>query len=157
LAIVMLLGGLWHGAAWNFVVWGGVHGAWLALERALGKRSLYGGLPRPLRVALTFSGVLVMWVFFRAADLGDARRYLSAMFGLAEALPAAALVGGVIASPYTLLSLACAAIATWLCPQTWDWTRTLTASRAALALGLLCLALVGMASQGYNPFIYFIF
>jgi alginate O-acetyltransferase complex protein AlgI len=157
LAIVMLLGGLWHGAAWNFVVWGGLHGAWLALERALGKRSPYAGLPRPLRVALTFSGVLVTWVFFRAADLDDALRYLSAMFGLSEVLPAAALVGGVIARPYTLLSLACAVVVTWACPQTWDWTRTLTAPRAALALGLLSLALIGMASQGYNPFIYFIF
>ena len=56
LAIVMLLGGLWHGAAWNFVVWGGLHGVWLAAERALGKRSLYGAWPRPARVAFTFLG-----------------------------------------------------------------------------------------------------
>ncbi len=56
LGIVMLLGGLWHGAAWNFVVWGGLHGAWLALERSLGKRSLYGGLPRPAPRRLPPSG-----------------------------------------------------------------------------------------------------
>jgi len=157
LAIVMLLGGLWHGAAWNFVVWGGLHGAWLALERALGKRSLYGGLPRPARVALTFSGVLLTWVFFRAPDLAGAWRYLAAMFGLADAAPAAALVGGVIDTPYSLLSLALAALVTWSCPQTWDFTRRLTAPRAALVVGLLVLALIAMASQGYNPFIYFIF
>jgi hypothetical protein len=46
---------------------------------------------------------------------------------------------------------------TWGAPQTWDWTRRLTWPRAAMALGCLALALVAMASQGYNPFIYFIF
>jgi alginate O-acetyltransferase complex protein AlgI len=157
LAIVMLLGGLWHGAAWNFVAWGALHGAWLALERALGKRSGYGGLPRPARVALTFSGVLVTWVFFRAADLPAAGRYLASMFGLVDAPPGAALVAGVIDTPYSMLSLALAALVTWTCPQTWDWTRRLTAPRAVLALASLVLALIAMASQGYNPFIYFIF
>jgi alginate O-acetyltransferase complex protein AlgI len=153
----MLLGGLWHGAAWNFVVWGGLHGAGLALERALGKRSPYGALPRPLRVAATFLAVLVGWVFFRAADLAAAQRYLGAMFGLVEAQPAAALVGGLVHTPYAWISLAAAAIVTWACPQTWDWTRTLTWRRATAAVACLALALVAMATQGYNPFIYFIF
>jgi alginate O-acetyltransferase complex protein AlgI len=157
LGIVMLLGGLWHGAAWNFVVWGGLHGAWLAVERALGKRSLYRGLPRPVRVALTFLGVLVTWVFFRAPDVGGAWRYLSFMFGLGEVQPGAGLVGGMIHAPYYLLSLAVAAVVTWGCPQTWDWTRRLTPLRGTLALGCLVVALIAMASQGYNPFIYFIF
>ena len=157
LAVVMLLGGLWHGAAWNFVVWGGLHGAGLAVERALGKRSLYHGLPRPLRVGLTFLVVLVGWVFFRASDVGAALAYLSAMFGLAEPQPAAGLVGGIVGAPYYLLSLGIAALVTWSCPQTWDWTRCLTPPRATLALAAFVLALIAMASQGYNPFIYFIF
>ena len=157
LAVVMLLGGLWHGAAWNFVVWGGLHGVWLAAERALGKRSPYGGLPRPVRVALTFLGVLVTWVFFRAPDLPSAGRYLAAMAGVGELPPAAALVGGIVHTPYSLLCLALAAVVTWACPQTWDWTRRLTWPRGLTALGLLGLALLAMATQGYNPFIYFIF
>ena len=157
LAIVMLLGGLWHGAAWNFVVWGGLHGAWLAMERAHGKRSLYAGWPRPLRVGLTFAGVLITWVFFRAPDLAGALGYLSSMFGLAAVRPEASLIGGIIYAPYFLVSLAAAATVTWGCPQTWDWTRRLTLPRATLALGCLGLALMAMASQGYNPFIYFIF
>jgi alginate O-acetyltransferase complex protein AlgI len=157
LAIVMLLGGLWHGAAWNFVVWGGLHGVWLAAERAAGKRSLYGGLPRPARVALTFLGVLLTWVFFRAPDLPAALRYLQAMLGIADVQPGAALVGSILFTPYALLSLAVAAAITWGAPQTWDWTRRLSWPRASLAFGCLVLALVAMASQGYNPFIYFIF
>jgi alginate O-acetyltransferase complex protein AlgI len=157
LALVMLLGGLWHGAAWNFVVWGGLHGAWLALERAAGKHSLYPGLPRALRVALTFVGVLVTWVFFRAADLPSAFGYLGSMLGLAAVRPSAQLLGGLLYQPYFLLSLAVAALVTWTAPQTWDWSRRITAPRGALALGCLGLALVAMASQGYNPFIYFTF
>ena len=55
----MLLGGLWHGASWNFVVWGGLHGALLAFERMRGKAAVYRRLPVPLRVAVTFALVLV--------------------------------------------------------------------------------------------------
>ena len=157
LAVVMLLGGLWHGAAWNFVVWGGIHGVWLAIERALGKRSLYGALPRPARVTLTFLGVLIAWVFFRAPDLPAAGRYLASMFGFAEAQPAAALLGSIFHAPYALASLAMAALVTWGAPQTWDWTRRLTAPKAGMALALLILALIAMGSQGFNPFIYFNF
>ena len=157
LAVVMLLGGLWHGAAWNFVVWGGIHGVWLAIERALGKRSLYGALPRPARVTLTFLGVLIAWVFFRAPDLPAAGRYLASMFGFAEAQPAAALLGSILHAPYSLGSLAMAALVVWGAPQTWDWTRRLTAPKAGMALALLILALIAMGSQGFNPFIYFNF
>jgi len=66
-------------------------------------------------------------------------------------------LGGILYTPYSLLSLAVAAAVTWGCPQTWDWTRRITWSRGMLALSCLALALVAMASQGYNPFIYFTF
>jgi alginate O-acetyltransferase complex protein AlgI len=84
LFLVMLLGGLWHGASWNFVVWGGLHGTFLAFERMQGKTAPYWRLPAPARVAITFVVVLITWVFFRAADLPAAGRYLSAMLGLAD-------------------------------------------------------------------------
>ena len=157
LAVVMLLGGLWHGASWNFVVWGGLHGAWLAFERALGKRSPYSFLPRPARVLLTFTGVLVTWVFFRAADLNAAVRYLKDMLALGDPRPESLLLGVVMFTPYALASLAIAGLVTWLAPQTWDWSRRLTVPRVAVSFVLLALALTMMSSQGYNPFIYFIF
>ena len=47
LAVVMLLGGLWHGASWNFVIWGGIHGSMLVLERAHGKNAFYHRMPKP--------------------------------------------------------------------------------------------------------------
>ncbi len=157
LAVVMLLGGLWHGASWNFVVWGGLHGAWLAFERALGKRSPYSFLPKPGRVLLTFTGVLVTWVFFRAPDLPSAGSYLADMFGVTGPPPEAAMLGLVMFTPYALISLAVAGLVTWIAPETGDWSRRLTVPRAAIAFACLSLALVMMASQGYNPFIYFIF
>nr|MDQ2730610.1 MBOAT family protein [Armatimonadota bacterium] len=69
LMITMLLGGLWHGAAWNYIIWGGIHGGMLAFERAQGKNSPYRTLPHALRVALTFFVVVLAWVFFRAGTL----------------------------------------------------------------------------------------
>lgn len=71
LLITMLLGGLWHGAAWNFVIWGGFHGAWLWVHRWWSERrpAREGGMALQVskRVA-TFHGVCAAWVFFRAAD-----------------------------------------------------------------------------------------
>jgi alginate O-acetyltransferase complex protein AlgI len=157
LALVMLLGGLWHGAAWNFVVWGAFHGVWLAAERALGKESLYRALPRPLRVALTFLGVTVSWVFFRAPNLPAAVSYLGAMAGRVEPLPAAALLPGYVYSAYHLGSVLLAGAVVWAGRETWDWSRRLTWVKGGAAFGLLALALLALAGQGYNPFIYFIF
>jgi alginate O-acetyltransferase complex protein AlgI len=85
LAIVMLLGGLWHGAAWTFVIWGGMHGAFLVVNHAW--RRLTGTqVPGPaLRWAyrlLTFLAVVVAWVMFRAGDLETARILYAGMAGL---------------------------------------------------------------------------
>ncbi len=157
LMIVMLLGGLWHGASANFVVWGGIHGLWLALERARGRRGLAAGLPAALQTASTFAIVSFGWVFFRAADLDAALRYLGHMAGLGAVQEGAALVGGVIYGPYYLASLAAAAAVTWLAPQSWDFTRRLDVPRAAWALALLWLACALLFAQSFNPFIYFMF
>ena len=157
LLLVMLLGGLWHGAAWTFVIWGGLHGTLLALERTRGKTALYNRLPRPLRVGATFIMVSVGWVFFRAADLDEAVRFLQSMVGLRPVEPAGQLLAGVLYQPYLAGTVAVAAIVTWGCPQTWDWTRRLTVPRAGLTTAALVAALALLSTQAYNPFIYFIF
>lgn len=82
----MLLGGLWHGAAWHFVIWGGIHGLLLAGERAV-KHIVPAGIDtgRPaVRLALmllTYLLVCFTWVFFRAGDTGAAMTMLAAMSG----------------------------------------------------------------------------
>jgi alginate O-acetyltransferase complex protein AlgI len=157
LMAVMLIGGLWHGASWNFLVWGGIHGALLAIERIRGKAAPYGMLPAPLRVALTFGIVLVSWVFFRAATIPAALDYLAAMAGRAEVAPEALLLSGVVYQPYYLGTMAIAAVVTWSCPQTWDWTRTLTAPKAAVTAALFVLSTIALTTQAFNPFIYFFF
>lgn len=157
LFIVMLLGGLWHGAAWNFVAWGALHGLLLAAERLRGKASLYGSLPGSARMAVTFVIVLVTWVFFRSPDLTAAIRYLGDMAAIGTIQPGAQLLPGIVYAPYYLGTFALSAIIVWFAPQTWDWTRTLTAPKAVAIFAVLVLAVVVLTTQAYNPFIYFIF
>ena len=157
LAIVMLLGGLWHGAAWNFVIWGGIHGLLLAGERLRGKLPPYRWLPAVGRRAVTFTLVLITWVFFRAADLPAALLYLRSMFGLEVVHETAGLLGGILDQPYYLGTVLLAALVTWTFPQTWDWTRTITPLKAAGIIGLWLASIAVLATQGFNPFIYFIF
>ncbi len=66
LMLTMLLGGLWHGAAWTFVVWGGIHGARLAAERGLRERFGTARVPAWAGWLVTFNVVCLAWVFFRA-------------------------------------------------------------------------------------------
>ena len=84
LMTTMLLGGLWHGANWTFVVWGGLHGTYLVAERAI--RSRFSGVrPGPLALVaiglLTYALVDVTWVFFRAKDFTTAWHVITGMFG----------------------------------------------------------------------------
>jgi alginate O-acetyltransferase complex protein AlgI len=76
----MLLGGLWHGANWTFVAWGGLHGVALAVNHVWEARGLR--LPRTMAWALTLLFVMACWVLFRAADFGTAGSVLSSMAGL---------------------------------------------------------------------------
>jgi alginate O-acetyltransferase complex protein AlgI len=157
LMLVMLLGGLWHGAAATFLIWGALHGVALAAERAFGRRPIYAGLPRPLRIALTFALVSVAWVFFRAPDLGAALDYLARLAGLGEAGPAAVLASGVIQQPYHVAVLIAAAAITWGGRTSWEWTRTLSPARAAVCMAAFTAACAVLFTQSFNPFIYFIF
>ncbi len=81
LLIVFVLCGFWHGASWNFLIWGLLHGAFLALERTRFGDFLKK-LWRPLRHAYVLLAVMISWVFFRADDLPYALRFLAAMFGM---------------------------------------------------------------------------
>jgi alginate O-acetyltransferase complex protein AlgI len=157
LALVMVLGGLWHGASWNFVIWGALHGGLLAGERAYGKRPFYWALPAPLRMGLTFVLVLFTWVFFRARDLQSALVYCATMLGLHTPEGPAWLLSGIIATPYYLGTVLLCALVVWTCPQTWDWSRRLGPGKAVTALALFLLAVTVLTTQAYNPFIYFIF
>jgi D-alanyl-lipoteichoic acid acyltransferase DltB (MBOAT superfamily) len=92
LILTMLLGGLWHGAGWNFLIWGGLHGIYLSINHLWGswryeekyrsrRNSTLGLLQTRLSWAVTFLAVAVSWVFFRAQTLSGAWKLLSGLFG----------------------------------------------------------------------------
>ncbi len=157
LALVMILGGLWHGASWNFLIWGGIHGGMLAFERAQGKHSIYHKLPKPLKILITFITVCFAWVFFRADNLSKAVNYCAAMIGLGQEQDGAGLIAGLIYQPYYLIWFVIAAVVAWFFPQTWDFTRKVTAPKAVAVFSLFLVAIVVLTTQSFNPFIYFIF
>ena len=117
LMVTMLLGGLWHGASWTFVVWGGLHGTYLAVERLLREtireRAWFSSWAFKLSMALlTYFLVNITWVFFRAEDFNHAATMLASMFGLTknpekvlylnEIIPAALVIAGMVATHWRL-------------------------------------------------------
>ena len=159
LMIVMLLGGLWHGANWTFLAWGLFHGTILCLERLAGRSPVYAALPGTLRCALTFVLVLFSWVLFRAPDIATAGEFMGAMFTGAGDPAAAALLSGRLFQPFYLVALASAAACIWFGRETREvveWSRTHGVGRLATT-GAFALAVLAMFSQAENPFLYFQF
>jgi alginate O-acetyltransferase complex protein AlgI len=155
LMLTMLLGGLWHGASWNFLIWGGYQGVLLAIERVLrGDRSPAVGWSwtYPFRVLATFVLTLIGWVFFRAADLHQSKQVLTQMF--------AGRGGGNLLEPWHF-GLAALALILALGEEYREWFERATRApvaiyAAALAAMLFCLELFGVLDAAI-PFIYFQF
>ena len=89
LSLTMLLGGLWHGAGWNFIIWGGLHGfyltinhSWQAITKDYTTTLANSKCYQVCAWSLTFFAVLIGWVFFRATTLDGAFNMLAGMFGL---------------------------------------------------------------------------
>jgi alginate O-acetyltransferase complex protein AlgI len=158
LAIVMLLGGLWHGAKWVFVLWGAYHGLLLAYERWRGKRSLYHTLPPGFRIAVTFVLILFSWVLFRAENLRAAGRYFGAMFGLIPASSTSVLLAADIYAPLYLLVMTVCSVLVFQRVQAHEWSlKPQTWTRLTLLVPLFVFSLMVMFSQAFNPFLYFQF
>jgi alginate O-acetyltransferase complex protein AlgI len=154
LMFTMLLGGLWHGASWNFVIWGGYHGALLALERMVwGRRERVGLMRVPLTV-LTFTLVTIGWVFFRAKTLGTALFVAGQMFGAGH------VIGKSLLSTWQLrLALLACVIA--LAEEYGKALTKLTTAPAwarslAMVAALLAIELLSATDQSI-PFVYFQF
>jgi alginate O-acetyltransferase complex protein AlgI len=157
LMTVMVIGGLWHGASWNFVVWGAIHGAVLAAERVLGRETAYAMLPAPVRVAVTFVVVLVTWVFFRAENFDVAWRFLGAMFGAGGGAAATPVLGALVFTPLNVVMFVVCTGVAFLAPRTTEILEVLTPAKAFGSVALLVGGLCVMFWQGFNPFLYFAF
>jgi alginate O-acetyltransferase complex protein AlgI len=157
LVTVWLLGGLWHGASWKFVLWGGYHGVLMMFERMSGKRSLYGFLPAPLRVLVTFALVTLAWVPFRAVDMAAAGRTLGTMLGLRPALTHSRIIDGEVFALHNVVLLVVCAVVVCLPRQAWDIAKEVTWAKLLPLLLLFVLGLAAMFTQAFNPFLYFQF
>ena len=171
LLITMLLGGLWHGASWTFVAWGGLHGAYLvanhlwrrATAGATARRTVSGrsGLATVvLSTALTFTAVVVAWVLFRAETLSGAWTMLCSMSGLGggDGMPATHV------AQLAPLWLAAGLAIVWMAPSTQDLAariRLPSPREQLLVAGAMCVGIFLLAainhSRGESAFIYFNF
>ncbi|MDT7648287.1 MAG: alginate O-acetyltransferase complex protein AlgI [Pseudonocardiales bacterium] len=150
LMITMVLGGLWHGAAWPFVLWGAFHGVGLVCEHAMGGRLR---LPGWLRWLVTFHLVVFGWILFRSPSLDEFGTFLSrfTVSGPASLWTATAVAAIIVV------------IGTQLLPpdplervQTWIERRSPALLGAGLAI-VIALAGATVSGQGVPPFIYFRF
>ncbi len=159
--IVFLFSGLWHGAAWNFVVWGGFHGLFLVLDRLFLLRwsERMGKIPS---VMLTYLITLVGWVLFRSESLSDAWIYLGRMFSFSGGYPGwmldtqfwAMLLVGAFFGFYGMFGT----IEKWqmqVIDQPYNGRKLWIGG--GIALVLLLFSLASVTSAGFNPFIYFRF
>jgi len=154
LMVTMVLGGLWHGPALTFVVWGGIHGLALVATRLVQRSSLFAALPEKLKEGiggvLTFHVVTLAWVFFRAPSLDIAKRVLGAV---------GALDPGVANLPVLVPPLLLAAAATHFVPECWmDRVHRLfhtlpSPVQAAVFITMVLLARE-VATSEVAPFIY---
>ena len=157
LALVMLVGGLWHGANWTFVAWGAWHGTLLALERWIRKKSPYEILPRGARVAVTYFLILLAWVLFRANSIAQAGSYLSSMFGILKPASTSALLGAELYGRYPMFIMLVCILVSFQPVEVRDWTHRLTWPKTLLLAPLLLFTIGAMFTQIFNPFLYFQF
>jgi len=159
LVVVWMATGLWHGASWNFLLWGAYFGAVLIAEKFLYGKAL-SRAPGFVGWAYTALVVLVGWVFFALDDLGRGAAYLGAMFGggagAVDAYALRALLN------YGAVLLLCAAASTPLASGALERLRARrprahSALTYALVIAGFALCLIYVVDVGYNPFLYFRF
>ncbi|NEQ48862.1 MAG: MBOAT family protein [Leptolyngbya sp. SIO3F4] len=164
LILVFFLTGLWHGASWNFVVWGLFHGLFLILER-LGLDRLLAKGGRVVQHGYTLLVVVVAWVFFRSEEFSFSLDYIATMFGAGTTKPVYTLAH--VIDPFVVMILLIGAIGStrfmdWLdarwqgihlpvVRQTGYWISSV------FYLGMVALSVMALINSAYNPFIYFRF
>jgi len=151
LMLTMLLGGLWHGAGWNFVIWGGLHGLGLSVARNWRER---GGRQRypALSLPVTFVFVCFCWIFFRAQSLGDALTVARA-FLLFSSGGEARLSRWLLAAFLGLAGLHVLSYRRWA----FEWWRRPPLWAFATGYGVAAALVLTLLSVDTRPFIYFQF
>lgn len=154
---VWSLTGLWHGAAWNYVLWGVYYFVLLTAERLIGQARL-ARVPRVLRHILTMALVMVGWVLFAIEDFGALGAYLFAMFSLSGGVLSAQAAVWVLSYLPLMVAAAFASL-----PFAANFVRRKNQSAPVrwgapvYCLLLLAAGTAALAAQSYNPFLYFRF
>jgi D-alanyl-lipoteichoic acid acyltransferase DltB (MBOAT superfamily) len=155
LLTTMLLGGLWHGANWTFVIWGGLHGSWLAIERKLSRdRGVsLGSIPRWIKQIFIFHLVCLAWIFFRAASLREAWGMLRGItvWSWRPEFPAAFLFLAIFSTPLLILDA-------FLESSGDEYCFASARVERRVAFGLACTLIIAfLGANQANAFIYFQF
>jgi len=157
LVLTFALVALWHGPRWTFLCWAGVHVLALMAENARGGMAFFSSMPKLLRAVPTFIVVMVGWVFFRAADLESALRYLITMAGMGEHFDSGYVLEKAITRDFNMVMLVVASLAAWMMPNTQFMLKRFTWWKGAIGLLLLLLSVAMLMARGTQPFYYFRF
>ena len=169
LLLVWTLTGLWHGASWNFVLWGLYYGILIALEHGTLKY-VVKRTPRALGILLTLIAVLFGWALFYQTDLHACARQMLAMLGISRSSSGISFAGWMDATTlqtirtYTVFPLLAAALSIPILPTLERFLRNrIRLQRTAQLLSVVLLTLgvvlciMNLVSDSYNPFLYFRF
>ncbi len=165
LLIVFIATGFWHGASFNFIVWGLYYGVFLIVERIVQNReklnAFFARIPKFVGWLYTMTVVLIGWVFFRADDLPAAVSYLGAMFsfsgGVANGMAQFSNLSFFITAAAVLLSAPVFPFLRKKLCATTGGQKVSFVLEGVLALALVFLSVIFLTGSDYNPFIYFRF
>ena len=162
LIVVFLLSGLWHGASWNFVIWGAYHGLFLVLDRMFFAQWLVK-IGNVFSTLITFFIVMIGWVIFRTETLGDAGAYLTRLFSSPE-------IDNTFVLKYSFACMLIIALVFSFLPvfrigkrglsfffDRIQYTGSQHIGLTIMTLVLLVLSISSITASGFNPFIYFRF
>ena len=169
LFLVFIICGLWHGASWNFVIWGLLHGSFLALERGR-FGSMLNSLPKAIQHSYVLLVVLIAWVFFRAENLEISLNYLATMFSFPENFSINALIAIKLETEFYFTLLIAIIISVPIFRKLQEKSQHVLSGKNNQALtlgakvihlislaGIFTLVCMEIANGSYNPFIYFRF
>lgn len=165
LIITMVLGGLWHGANWTFVIWGAFHGTIMAFERYMGSKAKRTPYPHLLALPITFLFVIIGWVFFRAENVSKAFDMLKGMIGINDIGFSNEILWSI--TNLQIVTLIAAYVIIFTSPlivgrkeildENATWASSLSATHKILFMALMTLGLFKLISQSFSPFLYFQF
>lgn len=161
--VVFFLTGLWHGAAWNFIIWGLWHGIFIVMERVLSSTKIRFSIPVYLKWLITMLALLIGWVLFRSPDLKYAGNYLGIMFGFIRAADTGTTLSWYLSPKIAfIMVVAIAASIPWIklfssTISKYKDSLALTICRDVSFVVLLIFSLILVISSSYNSFIYFKF